>query len=66
MKTYIISIPVTDAHIFHVQAESENDALTKITEAADAGQISDYFVKTYDGCYLITEAECLGTTEDDQ
>lgn len=64
MKTYVISVPVTDAHIFHVEAESEAAALEALNEAFDAGDSEKYFMKTYDGHYKTSEAECIDVMDE--
>ena len=60
-KTYVISVPVLDSHIFHVQAENEEEALAKLRKANDEGNIGEMFQKTYDGDYQIDSAEVLET-----
>lgn len=60
-KTYVISVPVLDSHIFHVEAASEEEALAKLRQANDEGNIGEMFQKTYDGDYQIDAAEFLET-----
>lgn len=63
VKTYVISVPVTDSHIFHVEADSEEQALEKLRQANDEGKAGDLFVKTYDGGYEMGSAEVIDTRE---
>lgn len=61
IKTYVISVPVLDSHIFHVEAATEEEALAKLRQANDEGNIGEMFQKTYDGDYQIDSAEVLET-----
>lgn len=64
MKTFRLAVEVTDAHIFDVEAGTQEEAFAKLRKAMDEGVTSEFFVKTCDGDYKPDTMELVEEMEE--